>query len=121
MNNGFVRWLLDLDRIPAEAEALRLSWERPFEGWVWLLLMAGAALFAIWSYSRIAGNRRGRGVLAGRAPEGFPEVRDVLHNPALLRASRLQATHGALARIHLGFRGWWCRWIQNWHRIFCKC
>jgi len=64
MNNAFVRWLLDLDRIPADAEAVRFAWERPFPGWVWLLVILGALLFAFWSYARIAGDRKGRGVLA---------------------------------------------------------
>ncbi len=64
MNTPFVRWLLDLDVIPADAEGLRLVWERPLAAWVWVLLIMGAALLAAWSYSRLMGNRRGRIVLA---------------------------------------------------------
>ncbi len=64
MNTPFVRWLLDLDVIPADAEGLRLVWERPLAAWVWVLLIMSAALLAAWSYSRLMGNRRGRIVLA---------------------------------------------------------
>jgi len=65
VNSGFVRWLLDIDRIPANAEDVRLAWEHPWPAWVWLLLLAGAAAFAGWSYTRLAGDGRGRAVLAG--------------------------------------------------------
>ncbi|MEE8459168.1 MAG: hypothetical protein V3S08_04810 [Phycisphaerales bacterium] len=64
MNTPLVRWLLDLDVIPADAEGLRLVWERPLAAWVWVLLIMSAALLAAWSYSRLMGNRRGRVVLA---------------------------------------------------------
>ena len=29
MNRGLLRWLLDIDAIPRDAEGLRLAWERP--------------------------------------------------------------------------------------------
>lgn len=64
MNTPFVRWLLDLDVIPADAEGLRLVWERPWAAWVWVLLVIAVVLLAAWSYSRLLGNRRGRVVLA---------------------------------------------------------
>ncbi len=58
-----MRWLLDLEVIPADAEGLRLVWERPWPAWAWLLLVIAAALFATWSYSRLFGDRRGRVIL----------------------------------------------------------
>jgi len=64
MNTPFVRWLLDLDVIPADADGLQLVWERPLAAWVWVLLIMSAASLAAWSYSRLMGNRRGRVVLA---------------------------------------------------------
>jgi len=65
MNNEFVRWLLDVDVIPRDAqEPLRLAWEHPWPSWAWTLLLLVAGLFAIWSYTRLVGNRKARGVLA---------------------------------------------------------
>ncbi len=43
MNSPFVRWLLDLDVIPATAEDLRLAWEHPWPAWMWVLLVMTAA------------------------------------------------------------------------------
>lgn len=65
MNSPLVRWLLDLERIPAEAEGLRLTWERSLPGWAWTIILFAAVFFAIWSYARLEGDRRGRGILAG--------------------------------------------------------
>jgi len=65
MNNGFIRWLLDIDRIPEGAQGVRLAWERPWPGWMWVAIIFAVGFFAIWSYWRIAGNRNARGVLAG--------------------------------------------------------
>jgi hypothetical protein len=64
LNNPFVRWLLDIDRIPQGAEGVRLAWGRGWPAWMWFLLLLAAAGFSLWSYWRIAGDRRGRGVLA---------------------------------------------------------
>ena len=46
--NETLRWLLDLKVIPADAEGIRLAFERPLERWVWALLIIGAGLFAVW-------------------------------------------------------------------------
>ncbi|MEM7229651.1 MAG: hypothetical protein AAF432_12640 [Planctomycetota bacterium] len=64
MNSGIMRWLLDLDVIPADAERLALVWERGWPPWVWALLVLAAFAFAIWSYSRMAGPRSIRGTMA---------------------------------------------------------
>ena len=64
MNSSFMRWLLDLDVIPANAEGLRLVWERPWPAWVWLVLVMATAVLAAWSYARLLGNRRVRTTLA---------------------------------------------------------
>ena len=64
MNSDFVRWLLDVDVIPKNAESIRLAWERPWPDWVWAMLIIGGGFFAVWSYSRLAGKRAGRGMLA---------------------------------------------------------
>ncbi len=58
------RWLLQLDRLPADAENLSLGWERPLPGWVWVLAIVLLGLYAVWSYSGLIGNRRGRGAMA---------------------------------------------------------
>jgi hypothetical protein len=60
----FVRWLLDLETIPADAQGVELVFERPFAPWVWALLVLGAAGLSAWAYTRIVGSPRGRAVLA---------------------------------------------------------
>ncbi|MHC4709034.1 MAG: hypothetical protein ACYTA3_01045 [Planctomycetota bacterium] len=64
MSNTFLRWLLDLDVIPADAEGLRLVWERPWPAWLWAVLVVVAGFLAAWGYSRLGGNRNGRALLA---------------------------------------------------------
>ena len=41
MNSTFGRWLFGIRDLPAGAEEIRLAWERPFEGWVWVLVVIG--------------------------------------------------------------------------------
>ncbi|NNF43719.1 MAG: hypothetical protein HKO59_04825 [Phycisphaerales bacterium] len=65
MNSPFVRWLLDLERIPANADDLRLVWEHPLPAWLVVFLVMMLAALAAWSYSRLAGGRLTRGLLAG--------------------------------------------------------
>jgi hypothetical protein len=64
MTNPFLRWLLDLEVIPADAEGLRLVWEHPWPAWVWAALVVVAGFLAAWGYSRLVGNRHGRALLA---------------------------------------------------------
>ncbi|MFB3138378.1 MAG: vWA domain-containing protein, partial [Phycisphaerales bacterium] len=64
MNHGLIRWLLDLDVIPPDARGVRLVWEHAWPGWVWVVLLLGAALLSAWSYTRLLGPARGRAVLA---------------------------------------------------------
>jgi uncharacterized membrane protein len=64
MNSPLMRWLLDLEAIPADAVDLRLAWEHAWPAWMWALLIAAIALLAFWSYHRLAGARWARGVLA---------------------------------------------------------
>ncbi len=58
--NIICKYLLDLDVIPIEANFsdLILGWSRPLEVWVWSLLCICAALIAVWSYSKLSGNKR---------------------------------------------------------------
>lgn len=63
MGEGW-RWLLDLERIPTGADTIRLGWERSPEPWVMLGVFFFVSLFALWSYSGLAGNRVGRGLTA---------------------------------------------------------
>ena len=62
--NSFLRWWLGLQDLPVGAEGLRLVWERPFPGWVWLIIVSACVGVAIWSYSRLDAERRLRGGLA---------------------------------------------------------
>ena len=64
MNHPFVRWLLDLEVIPPDAERLRLVWEHPWPAWVWVVLLLTGGFLAGWSYSRLLGSRRSRILLA---------------------------------------------------------
>lgn len=62
----FWRFLLDIDKIPGSVSwnQLEFGWERAFPGWVWGLVLFGAGLLSIWSYSALVGGRSGRGTLA---------------------------------------------------------
>ena len=64
MNNDLVRWLLDLERIPADAGPLRLTFENAWPVWVWALLAMIAAALAFHGYWRLTGRRGARGTLA---------------------------------------------------------
>ncbi|MCH7571913.1 MAG: hypothetical protein IH891_03260, partial [Planctomycetes bacterium] len=65
MNSKLMRWLLDLEVIPEDtSEPLRLAWEHPWASWVWAMCFLVAGLFAVWSYTKLVGNRKGRGMLA---------------------------------------------------------
>jgi hypothetical protein len=64
MNSDFIRWLLDIDVIPKGSQSLRLAWEHPWPNWLWALLIAAAAVFAFWSYSRLSGSITARRALA---------------------------------------------------------
>ncbi|HRQ75837.1 MAG TPA: hypothetical protein PK098_07960 [Phycisphaerales bacterium] len=65
MNTPLLRWLLNIETIPADAENVRLAWENPWPAWAWALLIVSAGVFAAWSYSRLVGKRAGRITLAG--------------------------------------------------------
>jgi len=65
MNSPLLRWLLDVDLIPTGSESLQFAWERPWPAWVWSVLLVIVALFALWSYTRLTGNRFWRGLMAG--------------------------------------------------------
>lgn len=64
LENSVIRWLLGIERIPPDAEGVRLAWEYALPPWVWMLIVITLGLFAVWSYSRLVGRREGRGVLA---------------------------------------------------------
>ncbi|MSR18224.1 MAG: hypothetical protein EXS00_03485 [Phycisphaerales bacterium] len=56
------RWLLGLNQVEESANTIRLDWEHPLAGWVWLLVIASAVGLAAMAYSRIP--RRGKRILA---------------------------------------------------------
>jgi hypothetical protein len=64
MNTPLIRWLLNIETIPADAESVHLVWEHPWPGWAWALLVVAAAAFAIWSYTRLTGSRPVKATLA---------------------------------------------------------
>jgi hypothetical protein len=63
MSSDLLRWLLDVDVIPRDAEGVRLAWEHPWPAWAWALFILVVAAFAAWSYGRLVGRRLGRGAL----------------------------------------------------------
>ena len=63
MSSDWLRWLLDVDVIPKNAEGLRMAWEHPWPGWMWAWLLLAAAALAGWSYARLAGRRSARVIL----------------------------------------------------------
>ncbi len=64
MNSPLLRWLFDIESIPANAEDVHLVWARPLSPWLWTLLILLAVVFAFWSYTRLQGRRAGRYTLA---------------------------------------------------------
>lgn len=53
ISSPIVRWALGLHSVPGDATELRLGWEHPLEGWVWLLAIVGTAGAAFLSYSTL--------------------------------------------------------------------
>jgi hypothetical protein len=62
--NDFLARALDLDALRFGAENVRLGFERPMPGWAWFGMLAGCAVFAFWSYSRLTGAAWARMALA---------------------------------------------------------
>ena len=60
---GLARWAFGLHSVPEGAADVRLAWERPIPTWLWLLVIAAAALAAWASYRRIEVGARRRRVL----------------------------------------------------------
>lgn len=54
INNTILRWFLGLQSLPLETESVRFAWERPVSPFVWVLVIALAALVAWVSYRHIA-------------------------------------------------------------------
>ena len=57
-------WLFGLDELQFGSEGVSLGLARPISTLAWLAVVLAAAGLALWSYRRLAGNRRGRGALA---------------------------------------------------------
>ena len=62
--SGAWRWLLGIDRIPADAERLQLGFEHPMPPWAWALVVAVASLLAWLGYFKMSGSLGWRSVLA---------------------------------------------------------
>ena len=61
---GIVDWLLGLTRLSTGDERAQLGWRVEVAGWLWILIIAAGVLLAFWSYSRLAGSKSARAVLA---------------------------------------------------------
>jgi len=83
VNSSLLRWLLDIDAIPADAGTLNLVWERPLSAWLWALIIALAIAFAVWSYWRLQGRRLARYALAGVRAAALLLVMVVISGPML--------------------------------------
>jgi len=61
----FWRWLLDVDRIPAEVapSSLEFAFEHALPAWGWALIVAAAALVAWFAYTRFDASRSARAAL----------------------------------------------------------
>lgn len=59
------RWMLGIRDLPVGAEGLRLAWEHPLPGWLWLLVIVAIGIFAVASYRGLDASIGRRGFLAG--------------------------------------------------------
>jgi len=64
MSHPTLRWLLDLESIPADAEALLIGWEHAWPAWLWTLLILGVVGVCVIGYGRLTGPRWARTTLA---------------------------------------------------------
>ena len=62
--DNLLRTLLDLRTLSPFGEDVSLGFDRPLPGWGWALVIVGAMLFSVWSYSRLVGARPLRAALA---------------------------------------------------------
>jgi hypothetical protein len=69
VNHPWLRWLLDVDSIPPDAEGVVLGWEHPWPAWVWVLIVVAALVLAWVTYFPVEGRRSVRAMLA--AVRGF--------------------------------------------------
>lgn len=53
ITNPFVRWMLGIESIPADAEAVRLAWEHRVPAWIVVPVIALAIALAFLSYARV--------------------------------------------------------------------
>lgn len=60
MSSPFLRWLLGVETIPADATDVHLGWEHPLPPWGWFLVIAGATALGFWAYRRMRGPRPAR-------------------------------------------------------------
>lgn len=61
--NDLMRRLLDLNTLRWDDPEVAFAFERPLPAWGWTLVILGALVFALWSYSRLEGARLARVVL----------------------------------------------------------
>ena len=64
MNNGFIKWILNIDQLPDEATSIQLVWEHPMQGWISILVIMLIVLVSVWSYTRIDASGLARIILA---------------------------------------------------------
>lgn len=53
ISNPIIRWLLGIDTAPHADGVVRIGWEMPLAGWVWLIGISGAMLLAWLAYLRM--------------------------------------------------------------------
>ena len=61
--NDMVRWWLGVRDLPQDLPGLRLVWEHPLPGWIWLLITVLAVALSFWSYHRVDAPRRFQWIL----------------------------------------------------------
>lgn len=83
MNHPWLRKLLDIESIPADATDLAIVWQHPWPAWVWFLLILLAATFAWWTYFHIEGRRSARVLLAGLRAAALVAILLLISGPML--------------------------------------
>jgi len=97
--NDLLARLLDLETLRLGQEQVRLGFERDLPGWAWVGLLASAAVYAFWTYSRLTGASVGRWLLAATRTALLALLLALLLGPQLIERSETTEQDWVLALV----------------------